>query len=258
MERLKKSGSSGLTSNAVRTWGMLFLVAGIAGRSIIQNRLLGLGQMSSQELLDALSASQTAMILATAALVLQAIETCAVPIFSFLLVEGFLHTRDWKKYLLRLAGIALLSELPYNLAMSGSFWDTGSRNPVFALVVGLALMFFFRYYEAKALKNTLIKLFVLIAGVLWTVMLSVDHGVTLVLLIAILWALRSRPQLRNLTGAVASVAFSILSPFYVASPMGFLPVHLHNGEPGGENRLFNYLSYPVILLAIGLIAKYLI
>jgi len=44
----------------------------------------------------------------------------------------------------------------------------------------------------------------------------------------------------------------------MSSPMGFLPVHLHNGEQGGENRLVNYLSYPAVLLVIGLIAKYLV
>ena len=258
MERLNKSGSSGLTSNGVRTWGMLFLIAGIAGHSIIQNRLLGIGTLTGQQLLEIMTASQPAMILATVALVLQAVETCAVPIFAFLLVEGFLNTKDWKKYMLRLAGVAVLSEIPYNLAMSGALLDAGSRNPVFALVLGLVLMFFFRYYEAKSVKNTFIKLFVLIAAVLWTVMLGIEHGVTLVLLVAVLWALHKRPQNRNLIGSVVSIAFSILSPFYMASPMGFLPVHLHNGEQGGENRLVNYLSYPAVLLVIGLIAKYLV
>ena len=58
MERLKRTSSSGLTANALRTWGMLFLIGGIAGRSIIQNRLLGIGTLTNQRLLreDALDA----------------------------------------------------------------------------------------------------------------------------------------------------------------------------------------------------------
>ena len=254
MERLDKPKSNGLHAGSLRTWGMLFAAAGILGKSLLQNRLLGLGTLSSQQLLDALSGSQQTMIIATAALVLQAIETCAVPIFAFLLVEGFTHTRDWKKYLLRVAGVAILSEIPFDLAMSGKVLHMGSQNPVLSLVVGLVLLYFFRRYAERSLQNILIKVLVLIAAVLWTVMLNIEHGVTLVLMIGVLWSLRKKPQLRTLAGSVTAVVFTILSPFYLASPMSFLTIHAYNGEQGSANRLVNYLFYPAILLIIGLAA----
>jgi hypothetical protein len=46
------------------------------------------------------------------------------------------------------------------------------------------------------------------------------------------------------------------SPMYWLAPVVFLAVNFYNDEQGDENRWFNYLSYPVILLAVGLIAKY--
>ena len=39
--------------------------------------------------------------------------------------------------------------------------------------------------------------------------------------------------------------------------MGFMPIHFYRGEKGEENRLLNYLAYPVLLLAAGLAGMFL-
>lgn len=255
MEKLGRNTPTGLSANALRAWGMLFLAAGIISRGILQSRLLGLGGLTAQQLLEVMANSQS-MALATAALVLQALETCAIPIFAFLLVEGFVHTGDWKKYLLRVAGAAVLCELPYNLAMSGSLLDTASRNPAIGLVIAMVLLYFYRRFAERSLQNTLIRVCVLIAAVLWAEMLSIDHGTPLMLMVTTLWALRKKPQLRSLVSAVVAMACSIVSPFYLVSAMAFLPVHLYNGEQGSDNRVINYFAYPAILLVIGLAALF--
>ena len=140
METVRKR-SSGISSNGLRTWGMFFLLAGMLGKSILQNGLLNLGAVSFGQLLEQMQTSRAAMLYATLALVLQAMETCAVPIFAFLLVEGVEHTSSLRNYALRVAGLAVLSELPYNLATSGKLLDTTSRNPVFGLVVCLVMVY---------------------------------------------------------------------------------------------------------------------
>lgn len=254
MERLGNTKSTGLSRNALKALGMLFLIGGIIGRSVLQNQILGLGSVSTAELLAAMQAQESTMIVATVALILQALETCAAPIYAFLLTEGFRHTSDLKKYFLRVLGVAVISELPWNLAMGGKLLDTGSRNPAFALALGLVMLYLYSRFADKKLYCVIATL----AAFAWAWMMKVEQGVPLLLLILVLWLLRDKPLYRGFVGAAAAVLCTAISPFYLASPMSLLLLHFYNGEAEEQNRLVNYLFYPVALLAIGLVAMFVI
>ena len=252
MERLGNARPSGLHAGNLRAWGMLFAIAGIISRSLLQNQMLGVGLRSMQELMELMQSSDTAMAIATVALVLQAVETVAVPIFAFLLAEGFLHTSDWKKYLLRVVALAVLTEIPFDLAMNQKVLEFGSQNPVFALVLGLVMLYLFERFAGKKLICVIMAL----AGLAWALMLKIDHGIPMILMICVIYLFRNKKMYMGFSGMAAAALCTGISPFYLIAPMGFLAIHFYNGEEGNTGKLVNYLFYPVSLLAIGLIAKF--
>lgn len=251
MERLARQERerSGITRQALRLWGLLFVMAGIVGRSILQNRLLNMGNVSSQELLEAMMASEQVMVYATLALIMQAVEACAIPIFACLLVEGVQHTKNLGKYFLRVLGVAAISELPYNLAMSGSLVDVSSRNPAFGPVLALVMLILYQRFAEKKAANAAMKVLVTLAAIVWPLMLNVQDGACCVILVTTLWLSRNRKQYRTFIGCAAGALCSLLSVYYLAIPMAFLAIHFYRGDKGEENRLVNYLAYPVLLTA---------
>ena len=254
MERLGNTRPSGLHAGNLRAWGMLFVVAGIIGRSILQNQMLGVGVLSAEKLVQMMQSSQEAFIIATIALILQAVETVAVPIFVFLLVEGFCHTSNWKKYMLRVAAMAVLTEIPYDIAMNGKVLEFGAQNPVMGLVLCMILLYLYRRFAGKKL----ICVIMTAAGLLWGIMLKIDHSVPMILMLCIIYLFRNKRMYMGFSGVALAAVCMVVSPFYLAAAMGCLAIDFYNGAPGERNRVVNYLFYPVCLLVIGLAAMYVL
>lgn len=258
MSELIDRRPSGLSRQALRTWGVLAMVLGTVGVAVLQNGILGVTNNSGASLLQVIESAPAMMGFATLAVVLQVVYCCATPIFAFLLTEGFSKTANRRKYFLRVLGLALITELPYNLAFSGKWIALENRNPVFGLIIAMAMLWLFCRYPGKSVKAIALKVVVALAAIIWTWMLRIGEGPSLVLLTAVLWLLRNKERLRVLFGCVTAFVCCLFSLFYIAAPMAFLAIHFYNGEKGEENRFVNYLSYPVILLIAGILGTYLL
>lgn len=258
MEQNVKKRKRGFNARTLRLWGIVFLAAGIVGRGVVQTHMLGISGDGSQNLLDVLSTIPNAMTLAAFSIAMQAAETCAVPIFAMLLIEGMQNTSDFKAYFLRVFTLAVFSEIPFNLAFSAKLFDLKSRNAVWGILICMFMLYLWRNYEGKSKKNALIKFFIAIVAILWCEMLKVDFGAALVIIVSILWAFRKNTLFFNFAGAAAAMSCTLISPFFLASPMGFLAVHSYNGDEDTNSHTYNYLLYPVLLIigwAFGILLK---
>lgn len=247
----------GRDAASIRKWAMIFLTIGIIGRSVVQNQLLHMNTVTGDELLSTMELDPMAMPLLTVALIFKVVETCAAPLFAFLLVEGFQRTHSFEKYLIRVGAVAVISELPYNLAYSGKLFDLVSRNPVFGLFICMVMLFFYARYEDKGLKNTAMKALITVAAFLWCQMLHIDQGICLVVMTAILWYARTRSNGRSVVAFCGAMICTVFNMYYIGSGLACIMLHRYNEERGEQNEKFNYAFYPAALLVVGIVAKFI-
>ena len=62
------------------------------------------------------------------------------PIYAFLIVEGYFHTSNLKKYVQRLFIFALISEIPFNLAMGSSLFYPLHQNVLWSFIISIGLI----------------------------------------------------------------------------------------------------------------------
>jgi len=65
----------------------------------------------------------------------------AFPIFAFQIAEGYIHTRNFKKYAMRLGIFALISQIPFFLFAHYVVGEGFVLNVLFTLFLGLAAIY---------------------------------------------------------------------------------------------------------------------
>lgn len=184
-------------------------------------------------------------------------EVCSVlgraafPIFCFLMVEGFLHTRDRVGYGLRLALFALISEVPFDLAHFQAPFSLKLQNVMFTLAASIFTLLALswaeeRWREAAGLRWAAVA-GITAAGMALAYLLRGEYVFLGVLSVVLVYLLRDKGRLR-----VAGLA-----PLLVVSPWVLLavpPILLYNGERGRGSKWFFYLFYPAHFLVLAALA----
>lgn len=179
--------------------------------------------------------------------ILRLIGRIAFPIFCFLLVEGFLHTSNMKKYASRLFLFALISEVPFDLAFKRQIFETSSQNVFFTLFIGLLTLIAIKHFE----KNKVLIVISVFAGILAAQLLSTDYKGLGIVFILLLYVFRKNMKIRNI---VCSLVI-LTNLFEITAPLAFIPISLYNGERGFKMKYFFYVFYPAHLLLLYAIAQ---
>ena len=134
--RKKPETQGGLSGTALKYIAMTAMLADHIGVVLLERIVYYRGGL---ERVAMLMTSQWGDRLCWLGQVLRSAGRIAFPIYCFLLVEGFLHTRDWRRYWLRMAAFALISEIPFRLAVWNT-WAGGGCNVYVELAIGLLVL----------------------------------------------------------------------------------------------------------------------
>lgn len=244
------AGISGITGNTLKIVAMVAMLADHVG-SIVLARVLV--QQGIQEIMDPQLfgdfLTENAWIYYTYA-VLKAVGRVAFPIFCFLLVQGFIHTRNVRDYLGRMLLFALVSEVPFDLGINGKVLEFGHQNVFFTLSLGLIALIGLRFAEEKKEWNIVLRVLaaVLSVGLCMgaAAVLKTDYDILGILAIAVLYLFRSKKMLS--TAGACGVLLEI--PAFCS----LMPIYLYNGERGRGNKWLFYIFYPAHILLLYLLA----
>lgn len=190
---------------------------------------------------------------------LRMIGRLAFPIFAFLLVEGYFHTRNIDKYIIRLGLFALISEIPFDLAFFETPFYFGYQNIFFTLFLGLISM-----KIIDTLRHTRPLLGWIIFFVLCTisVFLRTDYDILGMMTILFFFMYRDEPKralfsvgsLHLIYGLIGAGVFSgqfDMSGFTQAlAACSMFLLWKYNGEKGLALKYVFYAFYPVHLLVL--------
>ena len=190
----------------------------------------------------------------------------AFPIYSFLIVQGFIHTRNVLKYCLRLFLFALISEVAFDIGFNNVLFETYSNNVFFTLGLGLIGIIIISRIENiyHAFKDKINKVrlnigcflsglcFVFALGIFADEIFRCDYGFSGVLCIICMYIFRNNITIGYILGVLSTVLLNS-NMMQIYALFGLLFVMKYDGEKGKSMKYFFYLYYPLhILILVGL------
>ena len=203
----------------------------------------------------------------------------AFPIFAFMAVEGYFHTRSFKKYILRMLLFAVLSEIPFDLMYGGTWFYPVHQNVLWTFLLGLLGVWLMEQVrkKGKTCMYLLACLLVVLAGLVLGTLCMVDYYGVGVLTVFVFYFLHGRKwwcflgQLAALYWLNVELLGGLMYPVQLfgmefelcqqgLALLALIPIWLYRGRQGYHSKPFQYLCYafyPVHMLLLVVVLNFI-
>lgn len=203
----------------------------------------------------------------------------AFPIFAFMAVEGYFHTRSFKKYILRMLLFAVLSEIPFDLMYGGTWFYPVHQNVLWTFLLGLLGVWLMEQVrkKGKTWMYLLVCVLVVPAGLVLGTLCMVDYYGVGVLTVFVFYFLHGRKwwcflgQLAALYWLNVGQLGGLMYPVQLfgmefelcqqgLALLALIPIWLYRGRQGYHSKPFQYLCYafyPVHMLLLVVVLNFI-
>ena len=203
----------------------------------------------------------------------------AFPIFAFMAVEGYFHTRSFKKYILRMLLFAVLSEIPFDLMYGGTWFYPVHQNVLWTFLLGLLGVWLMEQVrkKGKTWMYLLVCVLVVPAGLVLGTLGMVDYYGVGVLTVFVFYFLHGRKwwcflgQLAALYWLNVELLGGLMYPVQLfgmefelcqqgLALLALIPIWLYRGRQGYHSKPFQYLCYafyPVHMLLLVVVLNFI-
>lgn len=190
----------------------------------------------------------------------------AFPLFAFQIVEGYYHTKNINRYVIRLFLLAIISQYPFHMVFNNTELHL---NTVFTLLSGLIGIIIYN-------KNRINGLFFMILLIIITSYIHFDYGFLGILLIFCFFKFKNKKPLmitsfiiiitglycvyiskyNNQYPTIKLIKYYL--PYYLSTLLAIPLILLYNNKQGPKFQLLYYFVYPMHLILLAILKLILI
>ncbi len=209
-------------------------------------------------------------------ILMRCIGRLAFPLFAFCTVEGFLHTRSFWKYALRMGIFAIISEVPFDIMVSSSLTNTARyvyfayNNVLWTLLALLVVMHGIQMLRIKMMHHVKYPLMILLAVAAGAAceLCHTNYSWYGIAIGLCFYLLRDK---KTLMYGLVTLIFVLMSDFEAILAHGyirvldvaelfavfaFIPIYFYGGRKALIDKelpkYFFYVLYPLHMLMLGL------
>ena len=181
----------------------------------------------------------------------------AMPIFAFCITEGYIHTRNKNKYLMRMGIFALISEVPFDLAFDGKIGLSHQNIMLSFFLAIIALMLFDLIRGSKdeikgrySAWRIMLGALAVIAMAVLAFLVKADYTMFAVASVFLFYAFKDTNHFVRPIPGVAFLALTRTVGYYCTTGLSIIPLLLYNGKKGKGLKWLFYAFYPGHLLLL--------